>query len=147
MKHKILLIIALVLLQSYSIAQKNNSAEDGKKEKDKLTGKTFDGLKFRSIGPAWSSGRISDFAVNPNNHSEYYVATSSGHLWKTINSGTTWSAIADTLPYSLGCVVLDPNNSNVVWIGTGENNHQRALGYGSGFINLPTAVNRGIMSG
>ncbi len=27
---------------------------------------------------------------------------------------------------------MDPNNKNVVWAGTGENNHQRALGYGDG---------------
>ncbi len=46
--------------------------KDVKKEKDKLTSKTFSGLKFRSIGPAFTSGRIADFAVNPNNHSEYY---------------------------------------------------------------------------
>jgi photosystem II stability/assembly factor-like uncharacterized protein len=32
----------------------------------------------------------------------------------------------------MGCVTMDPNNSHVVWIGTGENNHQRALGYGNG---------------
>jgi len=100
--------------------------------KDKLTGGTFAGLKFRSIGPAWNSGRIADFAVNPNNKNEYYVATASGHLWKTTNNGTTWNAIADTLPYSLGVVKLDPTNANVVWVGSGENNHQRALGYGTG---------------
>lgn len=128
MKHKLLLIIfALLSLSVLSFAQKND-----KKEKDKLTSSTFSGLKFRNIGPAWNSGRIADFAVNPNNHSEYYVASASGHLWKTTNAGITWTAIADTLPYSLGCVVIDPNNQFVVWVGTGENNHQRALGYGNG---------------
>ena len=34
--------------------------------------------------------------------------------------------------YSTGVVTMDPNNHNVVWVGTGENNHQRALGYGDG---------------
>ncbi len=108
--------------------------KDGaKKEKDPLVSSTFGGLKFRSIGPAFTSGRIADFAVNPNNHSEYYVATASGGLWKTINSGTTWTPLADTLQaYAMGCVVIDPTNSNVVWLGTGENNHQRALGWGTG---------------
>ncbi|NWF89851.1 MAG: glycosyl hydrolase [Ignavibacteriaceae bacterium] len=102
-------------------------------EKDLLKSSTFNGLKFRNIGPAWNSGRISDFAVNPQNHSEYYVAVSSGGLWKTTNSGTTWVPIADTIQaYAMGCVTLDPNNPYVVWLGTGENNHQRALGYGTG---------------
>ena len=107
--------------------------DDAKKEKDPLASGTFSGLKFRSIGPAFTSGRIADFAVNPNNHSEYYVATASGGLWKTTNSGTTWSPLADTIQaYAMGCVVIDPTNSNVVWLGTGENNHQRALGWGTG---------------
>lgn len=91
------------------------------------------GLKFRSIGPATASGRISDFAVNPNNHSEYYVAVSSGNIFKTVNNGTTWKPVFDKYgSYSIGVVTMDPNNSNVVWAGTGENNHQRALGYGDG---------------
>ncbi|MCL4551650.1 MAG: glycosyl hydrolase [Bacteroidetes bacterium] len=107
--------------------------DDAKKEKDPLASGTFSGLKFRSIGPAFTSGRIADFAVNPNNQSEYYVATASGGLWKTINSGTTWTPLADSVQaYAMGCVVIDPTNSNVVWLGTGENNHQRALGWGTG---------------
>ncbi|PCH67506.1 MAG: glycosyl hydrolase [Bacteroidales bacterium] len=91
------------------------------------------GLKFRSIGPATTSGRIADFAVNPNNHSEYYVGIASGNIFKTINNGTTWKPVFDKYgSYSIGVVTMDPNNSNVVWAGTGENNHQRALGYGDG---------------
>ncbi|MBN1301782.1 MAG: glycosyl hydrolase [Melioribacteraceae bacterium] len=122
--NKLLTIITIFFISTSVIAQNE--------KKDPLTASTFSGLKFRSIGPAWTSGRIADFAVNPINHSEYYVATASGHLWKTDNAGITWEAIADTLPYSLGCVELDPNNQHVVWVGSGENNHQRALGYGNG---------------
>ncbi|MGQ1908421.1 WD40/YVTN/BNR-like repeat-containing protein [Marinifilum sp. RC60d5] len=91
------------------------------------------GLKFRGIGPATTSGRIADFAVNPKNHSEYYVGVASGNIFKTINNGTTWKPVFDKYgSYSIGVVKMDPNNSNVVWTGTGENNHQRALGYGDG---------------
>lgn len=132
MKLKLSVLLIILSLQLSSYAQNKDEQSDQKKEKDKLSSSTFSGLKFRSIGPAWNSGRISDFAVNPGNHSEYYVAVSSGHLWKTTNAGVTWKAIADTLPYSLGCVVIDPSNPFTVWVGTGENNHQRALGYGNG---------------
>ena len=53
------------------------------------------GLKFRSIGPAQTSGRVSDFAVNPNNFKEYYVAVASGGVWKTVNAGTTYKSVFD----------------------------------------------------
>ena len=96
-------------------------------------GSNYGGLHWRSIGPALTSGRIADFAVNPKNHSEYYVAVASGHVWKTVNSGNTFEPIFDNYgAYSIGCLAIDPNNTHVIWVGTGENNHQRALGYGDG---------------
>jgi len=106
---------------------------NGEKKERIYDSGTYAGLKFRSIGPAFTSGRIADFAVNPNNPSEYYVAAAAGHVWKTTNSGTTFKPVFDHYgAYSIGCVTIDPNNTNVVWIGTGENNHQRAIGYGNG---------------
>ncbi len=109
-------------------------AEDEKKEdKSPWQSKTFSGLKFRSIGPAFTSGRIADFAVNPKNHSEYYVGVASGNIWKTDNSGTTFKPVFDNYgSYSIGALKIDEKNPNVIWAGTGENNHQRALGYGDG---------------
>ncbi len=119
---------------SVSIPAQAKKKEDKSDEKEKtVLEKASIGLKWRSIGPAFASGRISDFAVNPDNPSEYYVAVGSGHIWKTTNNGTTWSPIFDNYgAYSIGCLTMDPNNSNVIWAGTGENNHQRALGYGNG---------------
>jgi photosystem II stability/assembly factor-like uncharacterized protein len=102
-------------------------------KKDPLSSSTFMGLKFRSIGPAFSSGRISDFAVNPYNNSEYYVSVAAGNVWKTTNRGTTFEPVFDKYgAWSIASVVIDPNNTNVVWIGTGEYNSQRAIGYGDG---------------
>jgi len=91
------------------------------------------GLRLRSIGPALLSGRVSDVAVHPTNRKIWYVATASGGLWKTTNAGTTFSPIFDDQSsYSIGVVVIDPKNSNVVWVGTGENNAQRSVSYGDG---------------
>ena len=94
---------------------------------------TFAGLEFRSIGPAVASGRVIAFAVNPKNHDEYFVGVAAGGVWKTINSGTTWTPVFDGEgSYSIGWVTLDPNDSSVVWVGTGEANSQRSVGYGDG---------------
>jgi photosystem II stability/assembly factor-like uncharacterized protein len=54
-------------------------------------------------------------------------------VWKTENAGTTWSPIFDSqASYSTGIVVLDPNDPNIVWVGSGENNAQRSVSYGDG---------------
>lgn len=102
-------------------------------EKNPLSGSTFSGLKFRSIGPAFMSGRIADIAIHPGDNSIWYVAVGSGGVWKTVNSGTTWTPVFDDQPsYSIGCVTVDHNNPNVVWVGTGENVGGRHVGYGDG---------------
>lgn len=91
------------------------------------------GLKFRHLGPAMMSGRVIDFAVNPNNYHEYYVGVACGGVWKTVNSGITWEAIFDNeKSFSIGCVAIDPNNPFSVWVGTGENNSQRSVSWGDG---------------
>lgn len=131
MKQTLMVFVLLFLgVQITAFAGKKKEKDDEASQKDKIS---LSFLKFRSIGPAYCSGRIGDFAVNPDNPSEYYVAVSSGNVWKTVNYGTTFEPIFDNYgSYSIGCVTMDPNNHNVIWVGTGENNHQRALGYGDG---------------
>ena len=111
-------------------------AKNKKKKKEpvsKVTSSTFSALKFRGIGPAFTSGRIIDIAVNPANTSEYYVAAAAGGVWKTTNNGTTFKPVFSHYgSYSIGAVVVDPTNPAVVWVGTGEYNSQRAIGYGDG---------------
>ncbi len=123
-----LLLIISIAFNSYS--QRRKKAEP---QKSVLETTSFSGLKFRSVGPALTSGRIADIAVNPNNNSEYYVATASGGVWKTINSGNTFKPLFDSQgSYSIGCVTIDPHNQNIIWVGTGENNNQRSVAYGDG---------------
>ena len=94
---------------------------------------TFAGLKLRNIGPALKSGRVSDIVKDPSRPSTWYVTVASGNAWKTVNNGTTWAPIFDNHgSYSVGCIAMDPQNSQVLWLGTGENNSQRSVGYGDG---------------
>ena len=128
MKKSTIITIVIFLLGLQCI-----HAQKIKKDKQPLDTINVDGLKWRSIGPSLTSGRISDIAVNPNNPFEYYVASSAGGVWKTINSGIEYFPIFDNEgSYSIGCITIDPNNSNVIWVGTGENNNQRSVSYGDG---------------
>src|SRR6185295_13025567 len=61
--------------------------EDEARPRDPMSSPTFNGLRFRSIGPAFTSGRVIGFAVDPNNASKYFVASASGGVWRTINNG------------------------------------------------------------
>ncbi|MBT8255990.1 MAG: glycosyl hydrolase, partial [Bacteroidia bacterium] len=100
-----------------------------KPEKEKI----FNGLQLRSIGPAFMSGRIADIDIHPENENIWYVAVGSGGVWKTVNSGTTWTPIFDDQPsYSIGAVSIDPNNPDTIWVGTGEDVGGRHVGYGDG---------------
>lgn len=91
------------------------------------------GIPLRPIGPALTSGRIIDFAFDPQHRQTWYVATAGGGLWKTQNNGITWKPLFEHEgSYSLGVVEIDPNNPNTVWVGAGENNSQRSVSFGDG---------------
>ncbi|MCH8056908.1 MAG: glycosyl hydrolase [Proteobacteria bacterium] len=90
-------------------------------------------IPLRSIGPALTSGRVSDFAFHPDHPEIHYVSMASGNLWKTDNNGITWAPVFEHEgSYAIGVVELDPGNPSTVWIGTGENNSQRSVGSGDG---------------
>ena len=98
-----------------------------------FTDENFSGLKFRSIGPAFASGRIADIAIHPEDDNVWYVAVGSGGVWKTKNAGVTWTPIFDDQScYSTGCITIDPNNPHIIWLGTGENVGGRHVSYGDG---------------
>jgi photosystem II stability/assembly factor-like uncharacterized protein len=108
-------------------------ADEAEKPKGGWSADTWSGLELRSIGPAATSGRIVDIAVDPTDKKRWFLAVASGGVWKTENAGTSWTPVFDGEgSYSIGCVAIDPRNPNVVWVGTGENNSQRSVGYGDG---------------
>ena len=73
------------------------------------------GIGLRSLGPALATGRIQDVVIDPRNPSVWYVATAFGGLWKTINRGITFTPVFDDQgSFTLCCVAVDPNDSNIV---------------------------------
>ena len=104
----------------------------GARQDDRLTTDLLKGIELRSIGPTLATGRIADIEIDPKNTSIWYVATAFGGLWKTTNRGITWESIFDDYTFTLCCVVVDPKDSNVIWLGTGENTSQRSAHFGDG---------------
>ena len=128
-----LFVTAVVLSLTSPIFAAKPAKEEAKKDEGPLASATFAGLALRSIGPAFTSGRIADMAVDPTDAKVWWIAAASGGVWKTTNSGTTWAPVFDGEgSYSIGALTIDPKNPNVVWVGTGENNNQRSVAYGDG---------------
>lgn len=121
--------LSLLLLLPFAAGAATDAGE--KKKKDPAD--AWAGLELRPIGPALTSGRVVDIAVSPANRSTWFVAVASGGVWKTANAGTTFEPVFDGEgSYSIGCVTIDPKDPLTVWVGTGENNGQRSVGYGDG---------------
>ncbi len=130
---RVLLLLGALLLAPAAAQEAAQEKVPEEKKEDLLSSGTLSALKLRCVGPAFSSGRVGDFAVDPARPARYFAAVCSGGVWKTENAGTTWQPVFDDQgSYSIGCVALDPRNPNVVWVGTGENNSQRSVGFGDG---------------
>lgn len=140
-KLSLLLLLSCIVLSGFS----------QKMKKDIWDSDHFKGLTFRNIGPALMSGRIADIAINPNDENQWYVAVGSGGVWKTNNAGNTWIPIFDNEAcYATGCVTIDPNNDDVIWVGTGENVGGRHASFGCGIYKSndggKTWQNKGLLN-
>lgn len=96
---------------------------------------SFKAMKPRSIGPAGMSGRVTAIDAVVSNPDIIYLATASGGVWKTENSGNTWKPIFDEQPLlNMGAIAIQQSNPSVVWAGTGEGNPRNSLNIGGGLF-------------
>ena len=94
-------------------------------------------LTFRNIGPFRPGAWITEIAVPDTPAREHlytiYAASRTGGLWKTVNNGITWQVITDSIEVaSVGAVAVAPSNSQIVWLGTGEQANARSSYSGKG---------------
>jgi len=91
-------------------------------------------LEYREIGPTRQSGRFVDIAVPTDDPHTFYIATASGHLWKTTNRGITFDVLFDDQPdvFSIGAVAVAPSDSDILFLGSGEANNSRSSYWGNG---------------
>ncbi|CAM4442403.1 T9SS type A sorting domain-containing protein [Flavobacterium terrigena] len=85
---------------------------------------------WQPVGPfthtntgSWSSGqgRTSAVAVDPFNTNIIYVGTPAGGIWKSTNSGSTWTPLSDQLPQiGVTGIAIDHTNSNNIFIAIGD---------------------------
>lgn len=101
----------------------------------KITLDQFKSWKPRNIGPAGMSGRITAVDAVVSNPNIIYVGAASGGVWKTENSGHSWTPVFDEQPLqNIGAIAIQQNNPSVVWVGTGEGNPRNSLNLGAGIF-------------
>src|ERR1700761_8961309 len=105
-----LFVLCLVVSTAEALAQSSRA-------------KALDGLTWRSIGPAVMGGRISDLEGVAGDDAVLFAAAGSGGLFRTGDGGMTWDSLFDhQSTISIGAIAVEHNNSNVIWVGTGESN-------------------------
>jgi len=90
-------------------------------------------LQWRNIGPANQGGRITDIEARPGDFADVWIAVASGGVWHSDNAGTSWMPVfEDYETASIGDIALDPNNKDVIWVGSGESNNRNSVSWGHG---------------
>jgi photosystem II stability/assembly factor-like uncharacterized protein len=119
-------VMAIFLLLSVLAAVEFPFAQEEKTEENP----TF---RWRNIGPANMSGRISDIEALDADFTHVIVGSASGGVWKSTNAGTTWTPIFDTYgAASIGDVALCQSDPDIIWVGTGEKNPRNSIAWGDG---------------
>src|SRR3954454_241515 len=92
----------------------------------------YGALKWRQVGP-FRAGRVNAVSGVPGQPNTFYFGSVGGGVWKSINSGRTWTPIFDSQPIaSIGAIGVAPSNPNVVYVGTGEADMRSQISYGDG---------------
>jgi len=93
----------------------------------------MDALAWRNIGPAVAGGRLAAIAGSDKDPALVYIGAAGGGVWRSTNAMTSWKPVFDKQSVgSIGAIAIDPNDSNDVWVGTGESNPRNDVSYGDG---------------
>ena len=92
----------------------------------------YSGLHWRFIGP-FRGGRSNAVTGVPGQPSTFYFGSVGGGVWKSENSGRTWTPVFDSQPVpSIGAIAVAPSNPNVIYVGTGESDMRSQISFGNG---------------
>ncbi len=90
-------------------------------------------LRWRNIGPANMSGRVSDIEALDNDFTKVFVAAASGGVWKSVNAGSSFEPIFDKYgAASIGDIAIFQKNPEIIWVGTGEECGRNSIAWGDG---------------
>lgn len=117
-------LVAMFIAMTLFIADNADAQRRRKKKNDApapdLKAEVYKGIEWRSIGP-YRGGRASSVTGVPGKPNTFYMGSTGGGVWKTDNGGRSWKNISDGyFGGSIGAVAVSESDSNVIYVGTGE---------------------------
>ena len=102
-------------------------------------GSLWSGLHWRMIGP-FRGGRVNAVSGVPTQPNTFYFGSVGGGVWKSSNSGRTWTPIFDSQPIaSIGAIAVAPSSTSIVYVGTGETDVRSQISFGNGMYKSTDA--------
>ena len=96
----------------------------------------FNSIEYRLVGP-FRGGRAGTAVGVNNNQNLYYMGTAGGGVWKTEDAGNTWVPISDGFfGGSIGAIAVSESDSNVIYVGEGEQTLRGNVSSGHGIWKL-----------
>ena len=115
----IFVLLASLLTASYAGAQQ-------------LDPSLYSGLRWRMLGP-FRAGRVNAVSGVAGQPDTFYFGSVGGGVWKSLNSGRTWSPIFDSINVaSVGAIGVAPSNPDLIYVGTGEADMRDSIAFGNG---------------
>ena len=95
--------------------------------------KLLSGLRYRSIGPA-RGGRVTTVTGVPSQPFTFYMGSTGGGVWKTVDAGQSWVSVTDGQigVGSMGAIDVSQSDPNTVYIGTGSDGFRSNVSIGDG---------------
>ncbi|MEC7756059.1 MAG: glycosyl hydrolase [Bacteroidota bacterium] len=117
----LVLVFGLLFSTVFDVeAQRRRRGEQSEASASDPKADVYKGIEWRSIGP-FRGGRASTVSGVPGKPQVFYMGATGGGVWKTENGGQTWKNISDGyFGGSIGAVAVSPSNTDVIYVGQGE---------------------------
>lgn len=127
------LLLAVILLFALPIQDLNAQRKKSKGlSTEQYSESLYGSMEWRLVGP-FRGGRAGTATGVLNNPNLYYMGTAGGGVWKTTDSGNTWSCISDGyFGGSIGAVAVSESDPNVIYVGEGEQTLRGNVSSGNG---------------
>ncbi|HEY7751066.1 MAG TPA: hypothetical protein VH917_02150, partial [Ignavibacteriaceae bacterium] len=105
--------------------------------------------EWKAIGPHNTGGRTNALAFNPQNPNTLYAGSASGGLWRSYSAGVgvdAWHYVSTGFPVlGVSSIEIAQNDSNIIYIGTGEVYNYNGAGHGAAYRDLRGTYGMGIL--